>query len=148
MLYVRTYKDYSSLQSQYPVVYGDYDITFPTPVQYVARGSALLNAGKYEEALRDYDKAMDLGGLNDASLFSNRSVAHYKMGDYWLAIMDCDKAIGIYPEDGVAYYNRGLAKFFLGDTEGAREDYDKSVQLGVNLPHYGPNWYRERQRRR
>jgi clan AA aspartic protease (TIGR02281 family) len=35
-----------------------------------------------------------------------------------------------YPNYCVAYYNRGLAKYYAGDKEGAKFDFEKSLSLG------------------
>jgi clan AA aspartic protease (TIGR02281 family) len=41
-----------------------------------------------------------------------------------------DNLISKYPDYCVGYYNRGLAKYFSGDKEGAKIDFDKAISLG------------------
>ena len=51
-------------------------------------------------------------------------------GDFKGAILDCDKAIKIYPQNAHAFIERGNAKYFLGDLKGACTDWRKSLELG------------------
>ncbi len=44
---------------------------------------------------------------------------------------DYTKAIGLNPEFGEAYYNRGIAKEMLRDPDGAMKDWKKAAELGV-----------------
>ena len=56
--------------------------------------------------------------------------AKYALQDYYGAITDYTKAIGLDPEDSYAYYFRGLAKDVLGYSNGACSDWEKSAELG------------------
>ena len=56
--------------------------------------------------------------------------AKYALQDYYGAITDYTKAIGLDPEDSYAYYLRGLAKDVLGYSNGACSDWGKSAELG------------------
>ncbi|MEH2138091.1 tetratricopeptide repeat protein [Nostoc sp.] len=41
------------------------------------------------------------------------------------------------PEFDTAYNNRGLARFYLGDKQGALQDYNKAIQLNAKkVPAY------------
>ena len=51
-------------------------------------------------------------------------------GDFKGAILDCDKAVKIYPKNAHAFIERGNAKYFLGDLKGACTDWRKSLELG------------------
>ena len=51
-------------------------------------------------------------------------------GNYKGAIVDCDEAIKIYPQNVYAFTERGNAKYFLGDLKGACTDWRKSLELG------------------
>ena len=44
-------------------------------------------------------------------------------------IVDYNKAIEINPQDADAYYNRGIAKYDLGDYQGAIVDYSKAIEI-------------------
>ncbi|TRU19375.1 MAG: tetratricopeptide repeat protein [Microcystis aeruginosa Ma_MB_S_20031200_S102] len=42
---------------------------------------------------------------------------------------DYNQAINIKPDYALAYYNRGNAKYDLGDKQGAIADYNQAAQL-------------------
>lgn len=51
-------------------------------------------------------------------------------GNYKGAIVDCDEAIKIYPQNAHAFTERGNAKYFLDDLNGACTDWRNSLELG------------------
>ena len=67
------------------------------------------NLGKYEEAIKDYDKAIELDpDYSDA--YNNRGLAKYYLDKYGEAIKDFNKVIELTPNYTNAYYDRGNAK--------------------------------------
>ena len=70
-----------------------------------------------------------------AYIYSVRGQRKYNLHQYDSAIADFDKAIKLYPQKADAYYNRGLAKFRLGDiqsvngkAEKARRFYEAGIE--------------------
>ena len=61
-----------------------------------AEGNKALAAENYEEALRLYTEALTLDD-NNAVLYSNRSAAYTKAGQYKEALTDAEKAIEVKP---------------------------------------------------
>ena len=51
------------------------------------------------------------------------------MGNPRRAIQDFDISINLNPDDALAYANRGLAYYSLGDSERAIQDYDETIRL-------------------
>ncbi|TRU85433.1 MAG: tetratricopeptide repeat protein, partial [Microcystis novacekii Mn_MB_F_20050700_S1D] len=45
------------------------------------------------------------------------------------AVADYNQAIKLNPDDANAYYNRGVAKYNLGDNQGAIADYNQAIKL-------------------
>jgi lipoprotein NlpI len=41
-----------------------------------------------------------------------------------------DNLVSKYPNYCIGYYNRGLAKYYSGDKEGAKIDFEKAYSLG------------------
>ena len=64
-----------------------------------------------------------------AYIYSVRGQRKYNANHYVEAIADFDKAIKLYPQKADAYYNRGLAKFTLGDLEFAQGNLEDAWRL-------------------
>ena len=61
---------------------------------------------KYNEAIADYSKAIEIKPNKDQAYY-NRGIAYYILEKYNEAIADYSKAIEIDPKYQAAYYNRG-----------------------------------------
>ena len=48
------------------------------------------------------------------------------------SLADYDRAIQLNPNNAIAYYNRGLAKYALGKNQEAIADYDLAIKLDSN----------------
>ena len=64
-----------------------------------------------------------------AYIYSVRGQRKYNLNQYDDAIADFDKAIILYPQKADAYYNRGLAKFRLGDIQSVNGKAEKARRL-------------------
>jgi tetratricopeptide (TPR) repeat protein/membrane protease YdiL (CAAX protease family) len=97
---------------------------------YNGRGSAHGMAGRYDAALADFTRAMDLEPKS-ADYRANRGWAHKLKGDWARAIEDCDEAIRFDPRLAFAFYIRGLARAKIGQWRPAQDDLDETVRLGA-----------------
>nr|MCU0481633.1 tetratricopeptide repeat protein [Anaerolineae bacterium] len=95
---------------------------------YHMRGLAYYEIGAYDEAMRDYDKAVELG-LTQNDLYINRGNVFFDLADYPQAIENYTQAITINPQDALPYNNRGNAYLVLGETEKALQDFNQSLAL-------------------
>jgi tetratricopeptide (TPR) repeat protein len=90
---------------------------------WIARGDILKTAGKLDEALTSYDKAVAAGSVNLAK-------AHYAKGALYLAKKDYDKATNelklVTPEDGTGHLAE--AYIAMGETLFAKKDYPTGCQ--------------------
>ena len=66
----------------------------------------LINEERWEEALAELDKAIELDP-NLAEAYNNRGRAYSELGQYEQALTEYNKAIRLNPNNAVAYYNRG-----------------------------------------
>lgn len=89
---------------------------------------AKMKAGKLDEALKDFDTAIELEPAN-AHYISERAVCKHLMGKNSLALFDLDYALKLEPENPYRYSSRAYVRDSIGDTEGAIQDYLKAIEL-------------------
>lgn len=100
------------------------------PVQsHNNRGSELIDAGRWQEAIAELDQAIAQEPDN-ATAYSNRGYAYSKLGQLERAIADYDRAIEVDPANTAAYTNRAMAYVDLGQHAQAKADCDKAIELG------------------
>lgn len=99
--------------------------------EYKDNANALMKNKKYEEALHQYNMAIDTSpdGPNSHIYFSNRAAAYCYLGQYADAAEDCLKSIELNDSYEKAYARYGLSLFFLGDYQGSINAYRKSLDL-------------------
>lgn len=90
-----------------------------------------MKAGKLEDALNDFDTAIELEPAN-AHYISERAVCKHLMGKTSLALFDFDYALKLEPNNPYRYASRAFIKDCIGDTEGAIADYLKAIELDPN----------------
>lgn len=100
---------------------------------YVNRGLMNIKLEKYESAIEDYTKAIQLGvddsNVSINNIHINRGVAYARLNQYELAIKDYDKAIELEPDDSHALMNRGVAYAKLGKFDLSVKGYDRAIEL-------------------
>ena len=83
----------------------------------------------YEEAILDYNKALELSPTEICLVYSMRGNAKRNLGDFEGAISDQNKALDFDPLYADGYFNRGIAKFKKGDFDGAIQDYSQVIKI-------------------
>jgi tetratricopeptide (TPR) repeat protein len=101
------------------------------------KGVALGELGKYEEAIKCYDRAIEIKS-NYEQAWYNKGWALGELGKYEEAIKCYDKAIEIKPNYEQAWYNKGVALGKLGKHEEEIKCYDKAIEI---KPNYEQAWY-------
>jgi len=74
------------------------------PKFYNNRGIAYGEKGQYDQAISDFNKAIEINPRYDKA-YNNRGIVHRLKGQYGQAISDFNKAIEINPMDAQAYNN-------------------------------------------
>ncbi|MCZ8212967.1 tetratricopeptide repeat protein [Microcystis sp. LE19-8.1F] len=104
----------------------------PRAAWYLNRGLLYSDLQKYELALSDYNKAIDINP-NYAKAYNNRGILYKDLQKYELALSDYNKAIDINPNDAMAYNNRGLLYHNQQKYELALSDYNKAIDINPNV---------------
>ena len=69
---------------------------------YAQRARTYYNRGDYENAILDFNKAIERHPT-DPNLYYGRGAAFHKIGDYDRALLDCDMALQMNPKLSGAY---------------------------------------------
>ncbi|MBI3710245.1 MAG: tetratricopeptide repeat protein [Proteobacteria bacterium] len=92
------------------------------------RGLVFRAAGRLDEAIQDYGRAIDLKP-DDASAYNNRGIAYSDKGEIERAIRDYDAAIERDPNFADAHNNRGVAFSTLQRFTRAIQDFARAIYL-------------------
>ncbi len=106
-------------------------------------GLLKYRAGDYIKAIEYFRKAIALDPqTHDFMIFAYLGNAQSKLHRYSDAVDAYDQALSIQPQNVMQYsnwvrnyFNRGVAKFYLGDTQGACKDWNKALELGFGPAH-------------
>ncbi len=96
------------------------------PGPYLDRANHLQNIHKYREALKDYDKYIQLNPKNH-SAYQNRGTAHERLKQYNQAIWDYQMVIFLKPDDTIANFNKGVVWDALNNPWQAIKEYDTVI---------------------
>src|ERR1700682_1255130 len=93
------------------------------PQAYNMRGTVLGQAGRPQDALADFNKAISLDP-NYAQAYANRGLVQRQMNRLDQAIADYNKALAIDPSYAVAYLGRGIVYRQQGQAMPALADFN------------------------
>ena len=113
---------------------------------YSWRGIAHANLGNYDQAIADYNTAIQFNPDN-AKTYTNRGQVRFYLGEsessrgnaekaeklYEAAVADCTQTVKLYPEYAEAYYWRGRAKEALREKEAAAADFEQAKALNPKV---------------
>ncbi len=103
----------------------------------IGRAKANLAIVRYKE--KNWDEVINLTTEAikvipyNSSPYVTRAGAYINTGRYLEALEDSNTAIGINPNEGLGYNNRGLANEFLKKQTEARADYESACNLKFEL---------------
>lgn len=99
-----------------------------TANEYKLLGNAALKEHKYNEAIENYTKAIELDST-DPVFFSNRAHVEIQLELYGMAIQDASESIKLNPGYLKAYYRRAVAKTRLMKFKEATMDLNTLLKL-------------------
>ena len=95
---------------------------------YNMRGTVLGRAGRNQEALADFNKAVALDA-NYAQAYANRGLVHRQINQLDLALADYNKALAIDQNYAAAYLGRGLVHASRAAALDALNDFNRAIQI-------------------
>ena len=95
---------------------------------YQGRGFAYLQAGRYLEAQKDFERSMILNP-RDPNAYLGRGIVFARTGSYDPALVDFGRAIAIDPAYAEAYNKRCFTKMLMDRPDDALPDCEKAVSL-------------------
>jgi len=97
-------------------------------IPWYGKGATLILLGRYEEALRAIDMALDINPRNEVA-WVNKGNALTKMGRLVDALRSFNAAIKVHPNYEVAWNNKGNALARLGKYEEALQSYERALEI-------------------
>jgi len=95
---------------------------------WYGKGATLILLGRYDEALRAIDKALDINPHNEVA-WLNKGNAFTKLGRLIDALRCFNAAIKVNPEYEVAWNNKGNALARLGKFDEALGCYERALEI-------------------
>lgn len=102
---------------------------------YYQRGQAYSLFHKSKLAIEDFNKALKskLSLHYKGEVYSSRGQLKLNLKDYKGALKDLNKAINILPNNGYAYYNKGIIYFIQNRLGIARTNFNIAKKLGYAM---------------
>jgi tetratricopeptide (TPR) repeat protein len=108
-----------------------------TPEQRVEAGLRYYDSSNYQEAIKEYDKAIELNP-NHINAWYNKALSLGALQLHEEAIEAYNRVVAIEPNYANAWYNKGLASSSLKKYGEAIEAYDKAISIESNFANA---WY-------
>lgn len=105
---------------------------------FARRGHELLVSGKFDEAITNLLKAVQLNP-KDVVSFYNLGNALHKRGDYSNAITYLNRAVVLNPQNAAAFDIRGLSHYQMSDVDSAIYDFNKALKIDKRNPRIWNN---------
>jgi tetratricopeptide (TPR) repeat protein len=96
---------------------------------YASRALGLSMKGWYAEAIRDYDRSLELVP-DDSVPLNNRAWAYFRWGKPAEGRDDVERSIRLDPTSGASYDTRAHIAQALGDPKSALADYRRAMTFG------------------
>ncbi|KAJ3116010.1 Cytoplasmic GTPase/eEF2-like protein (ribosomal biogenesis) [Phlyctochytrium bullatum] len=96
------------------------------------QGNQHFAAGRYEDAIAEYSKAI-IKNPGNAVYFTNRANCFFKLGKYQQCVADCEKASQVDPRSVKAYYQWGKTCVELKQFNEALACLRKAYNLGKGI---------------
>jgi tetratricopeptide (TPR) repeat protein len=103
----------------------------PEAAAHANKGKDLVAAGKLDEAIVEYNKAIEISP-KDEVLYRNRGVIFRTANKLPEALADFTKAIELAPKSELGYIERGQLQMMQNQYDAALADYNKAIEVNPN----------------
>lgn len=93
-----------------------------------AEGNELFKQGKYPESIKKYTEAIKRNPT-DAAPYSNRAASYMKLGEFPMALRDCERCLECDVNYVKAYIRKGNIHLFMKEYHKCLEVYEKGLKL-------------------
>lgn len=100
---------------------------------YYNKALLFLEIGDYHHAISDFNFAIKHTPFDDPEILTSRGWTYYLLQYYEYAINDYNTAIEIDSTYHLAYNNRALLKFDIGDFQGAFNDVNLAIEYNPKM---------------
>ena len=111
---------------------GPDDVHLPEAREHVDRGCTYGNNGQYEQAVNEFERAIELNPSAPLPYFW-RGLAYERLGDHLGALVEYRRAVSLDPQRAEFYAGRGDAYRRLGELQVAIQEYEKAIERDPNL---------------
>lgn len=110
------------------------------PKFYLTRGEVLIHKGKFENAIEDFNRALDLAKGNNNKQFENkvyvnRGAAYQKLMRFDAALNDYSKAIDLNDNNPNVFLYRGYLYYQTDNYEEAIKDFNIVIEIDPKNPY-------------
>lgn len=98
----------------------------------ILSGVSSLNTGRPEEALKHFNRAIDMDPTRPDGYLGRANVLN-TIGQFEDALVDYNRVIEMEPTIAEAFINRGIVHSQLGQHEKAIADYEKGLELDPEI---------------
>jgi stress-induced-phosphoprotein 1 len=96
--------------------------------EFKTKGNDAFKAGKYQEAISWYTKAIT-ADLKNETLYSNRAASYSAVNDHTQALVDAEMCCKLKPGWVKGHFRKGVALFKLGKYDEATKSYSKALEI-------------------
>ena len=121
---------FEKLMENFKEVLGlDIDKPNVAALNYCFRGNMYYVQGKYEQAIEEFTKAINLNPNQISKIYFSRGLAYGAKGDYDNSITDYSTSLQVNPNEAKVYRERGRVYGIKGDYDLALADINAALQI-------------------
>ena len=129
-LYLIRGETYQRLKGHHQQAIDDYQraLTLLDPTAHRDRGKAYLDMSEYQQALREYNRALELNP-HDTNAYEERGWTYFYLKEYQEAIDDFERVLELDPNDTQGHNGRGQIHMRFKEYQQALVHFERIVEL-------------------